>query len=201
MVLHSFSDLPTFFALKGERANKSGYRVGCRIVQAYGVMAPALKAYRQARKEKIEACFVQSLEEIARHAADKRADGGPIEIVFEEHYSDAIDYDRIPYGKGNFFNVVRGIDTAHHLIRTGRNTDLSGIPSGPIHFHAVDTGGMIDDHRTIGTGKVKFESSLSELAERKLASTIIIENGTRDGALQSKEALASLIRKLRLVRS
>jgi sugar phosphate isomerase/epimerase len=197
MVLHSFSDLPAFFALKGERANKFGYHIGCRVVQVYGVLAPALKAYRQARKEKIVACFMQSLSEIAKHAADKKVDGTPIEIVFEEHYSDAIDYDRIPYGKGSLSNVIRGIDTAHHLIRTGRNTDLSST-SGPIHFHAVDTAGMIDDHRTIGTGKVDFTNSLIAILEKKLANAIVIEDGTRGSALMSQEALKSMVKKLKL---
>jgi sugar phosphate isomerase/epimerase len=55
--------------------------------------------------------------------------------------------------------VIRGIDTAHQLIRTGKNTDLSEI-SEPIHFHAVDTNGIIDDHRTIGTGKVNFKECI-----------------------------------------
>ena len=118
MVLHSFSDIPAFFNSKAERANKVGYFLGCRAIQAYGILAHALKAYRQMRKEKIEACFMRSLAEIARYAADKRVEGKPIEIVFEEHYSDAIDYDNISYGKGNFVNVIRGIDTAHQLIRT-----------------------------------------------------------------------------------
>jgi sugar phosphate isomerase/epimerase len=194
MVLHSFSDLPAFFNLKGERANRVGYHIGCRVVQVYGVLAPVLKAYRHMRQDKIQACFVQSLTEIAKYAADKKVNGKPIEIVFEEHYSDAIDYDSISYGKGNFANVIRGIDTAHQLIRTGKNTDLSEI-SGPIHFHAVDTNGMIDDHRTIGTGKVNFKASLSDIIERKLTSAFIIEDGTRASALRSKEVLTSLIKR------
>jgi sugar phosphate isomerase/epimerase len=195
MVLHSFSDLPAFFNSKSERANKVGYFLGCRVVKSYGILAPALKAYRQIRKEKIEACFIQSLAEIAKYAADKRVDDKPIEIVFEEHYSDAIDYDNISYGKGNFANVIRGIDTAHQLIRTGYNTDLSKM-SEPIHFHAVDTNGIIDDHRTLGKGKVKFENSISDIIERKLTNTIIIEDSTRNSALESKEMLTSTIKKL-----
>jgi sugar phosphate isomerase/epimerase len=195
MVLHSFSDLPAFFNSKSERANKVGYFLGCRVVKSYGILAPALKAYRQIRKEKIEACFIQSLAEIAKYAADKRVDGKPIEIVFEEHYSDAIDYDNISYGKGNFANVIRGIDTAHQLIRTGYNTDLSKM-SEPIHFHAVDTNGIIDDHRTLGKGKVKFENSISDIIERKLTNTIIIEDSTRNSAQESKEMLTSTIKKL-----
>src|SRR5919112_3035916 len=195
MVLHSFSDLPAFFNSKSERANKVGYFLGCRVVKSYGILAPALKAYRQIRKEKIEACFIQSLAEIAKYAADKRVDGKPIEIVFEEHYSDAIDYDNISYGKGNFANVIPGIDTAHQLIRTGYDTDLSKM-SEPIHFHAVDTNGIIDDHRTLGKGKVKFENSISDIIERKLTNTIIIEDSTRNSALESKEMLTSMIKKL-----
>jgi sugar phosphate isomerase/epimerase len=193
MVLHSFSDLPAFFSPKAERANKMGYFLGYRIIQVYGILAPALKAYRQTRKEKIEACFMRSLAEIAKYAADKKVDGKPIEIVFEEHYSDAIDYDNISYGKGNFVNVIRGIDTAHQLIRTGQNTDLSKIFE-PIHFHAVDTNGIIDDHRTLGKGKVSFENSLSDVIERKLANTIVIEDSTRNSALQSKKLLTSMIK-------
>jgi sugar phosphate isomerase/epimerase len=194
MVMHSFSDLPAFFNATAERANKVGYVLGCSVVQAYGVLAPALKAYRQMRKEKIEACFMRSLAEIAKYAAEKKVEGKPIEIVFEEHYSDAIDYDSIPYGKGNFANVIRGIDTAHQLIRTGQNTDLSEIFE-PIHFHAVDTNGIIDDHRTLGRGKVSFENSLSHIIRRKLTDTLVIENGTRKSALKSKMMLMSMIKK------
>src|ERR687889_1271638 len=194
MVLHSFSDLPAFFNSKTERANKMGYFLGCRVIRVYGILAPTLKAYRQMRKEKIEACFMRSLAEIAKYAADKKVNGKPIEIVFEEHYSDAIDYDNISYGKGNFANVIRGIDTAHQLIRTGHDTDLSKM-SEPIHFHAVDTNGIIDDHRTLGKGKVKFEDSLSQIIRRKLTDTLVIENGTRKSALKSKMILMSMIRK------
>jgi sugar phosphate isomerase/epimerase len=194
MVLHSFSDMPAFFNPKTERANKMGYFLGCKVIRVYGILAPALKAYRQLRKEKIEASFMQSLAEIAKYAADKKVNGKPIEIVFEEHYSDAIDYDNISYGKGNFLNVIRGIDTAHQLIRTGQNTNLSEI-SGPIHFHAVDTNGIIDDHRTLGKGKVNFENSISHIIERKLTNTIVIEDGTRNSALESKKVLASIIKK------
>jgi sugar phosphate isomerase/epimerase len=195
MVLHSFSDLPAFFNPKAERANKVGYFLGCRVVKGYGILAPALKGYRQMRKEKTEACFMRSLAEIARYAADKKVEGKPIEIVFEEHYSDAIDYDNISYGKGNLANVIRGIDTAHQLIRTGYNTNLSKI-SEPIHFHAVDTNGIIDDHRTLGKGKVNLEDSISDIIERKLTNTIIIEDSTRNSALESKDLLTSMIKKL-----
>jgi sugar phosphate isomerase/epimerase len=194
MVMHSFSDLPAFFNATAERTNKVGYILGCSVVQAYGVLAPALKAYRQMRKEKIEACFMRSLAEIAKYAAEKKVEGKPIEIVFEEHYSDAIDYDSIPYGKGNFANVIRGIDTAHQLIRTGQNTDLSKIFE-PIHFHAVDTNGIIDDHRMLGKGKVSFENSISHIIRRKLTDTLVIENGTRKSALKSKMMLMSMIKK------
>jgi sugar phosphate isomerase/epimerase len=194
MVLHSFSDLPTFFNSKTERANKMGYFLGCRVIQVYGLLAPTLKAYRQMRKEKIEACFMRSLAEIAKYAADKKVDDKPIEIVFEEHYSDAIDYDNISYGKGSFANVIRGIDTAHQLIRTGQNTDLSEIFE-PIHFHAVDTNGIIDDHRTLGKGKVNFENSILDIIERKLTNTIVIEDSTRNSALGSKKMLTAMIKK------
>ncbi|MDQ3808180.1 MAG: sugar phosphate isomerase/epimerase, partial [Thermoproteota archaeon] len=194
MVLHSFSDMPAFFNPKTERANKMGYFLGCRVIQVYGILAPALKAYRKMRKEKIEVSFMRSLAEIAKYAADKKVDGKPIEIVFEEHYSDAIDYDNISYGKGNFVNVIRGIDTAHKLIRTGQNTDLSAI-FGPIHFHAVDTNGIIDDHRTLGKGKVNFENSILDIIERKLTNTIVIEDSTRNSALESRKMLTSMIQK------
>jgi sugar phosphate isomerase/epimerase len=194
MVLHSFSDLPAFFNSKTERANKMGYFLGCRVIQVYGLLAPTLKAYRQMRKEKIEACFMRSLAEIAKYAADKKVDDKPIEIVFEEHYSDAIDYDNISYGKGSFANVIRGIDTAHQLIRTGQNTDLSEIFE-PIHFHAVDTNGIIDDHRTLGKGKVNFENSILDIIERKLTNTIVIEDSTRNSALRSKKMLTAMIKK------
>jgi sugar phosphate isomerase/epimerase len=195
MILHSFSDLPGFFKSKSESANRVGYFLGCYIVQVYGILAPPLKEYRKARKDKVERSFMNSLSEIAKYAADKRIDGRPIEIVFEEHYSDAIDYDSISYGKGNFINVIRGIDTAHQLIRTGKNTDLSEM-SEPIHFHAVDTNGIIDDHRTIGKGKVNFKDSLSDTIKRKLTKTVVIENRTRRSSLESKEVLASMIKKM-----
>ena len=194
MVLHSFSDMPRFFDPKTERANKMGYFLGGKVIQVYGILAPALKAYRRMRKEKIEACFMRSLTEIAKYAVDKKVNGKPMEIVFEEHYSDAIDYDNISYGRGNFVNVIRGIDTAHQLIRTGQNTDLSEIFE-PIHFHAVDTNGIIDDHRTLGKGKVNFENSISYIIEKKLTNTIVIEDGTRNSALKSKKMLASMIKK------
>src|SRR5215216_4403851 len=131
---------------------------------------------------------------ISKYAADKKVDDKPIEIVFEEHYSDAIDYDNISYGKGNFANVIRGIDTAHQLIRTGQNTDLSAIFE-PIHFHAVDTNGIIDDHRTLGKGKVNFENSILDIIERKLANTVVIEDSTRNSAQESKKMLTAMIKK------
>jgi sugar phosphate isomerase/epimerase len=91
--------------------------------------------------------------------------------------------------------VIRGIDTAHQLIRTGHDTDLSGM-SGPIHFHAVDTNGMIDDHRTLGRGKVNLENSLSAAIRKNLTNTIVLEDGTRKSALKSKEVLASMIKRI-----
>lgn len=194
MVLHSFSDLPALFRLKAERANRAVYFTGSHTVKFYGILAPVLKAYREARKKTLQENFMHSLAEIAKYAADKNIGGKPIEVVFEEHYSDAIDYNSIPYGRGNLTNVIRGIDTAHQLIRTGQNTDLSEI-SGPIHFHAVDTNGMIDDHRTIGKGKVSFENSLSAAIGKNLTDTIVLEDGTRKSTLRSKEVLASMIRR------
>jgi sugar phosphate isomerase/epimerase len=192
LILHSFSDLPGFFALREEHANKLGYLIGCEVVKAYGVLAPALKIYRQIQKEIYQQNFIHSLSKIAKYAADKNVKGAPMEIVFEEHFSDAIDYDSISYGKGNLVNVIRGIDTAHHLIRTGENTDLNDV-SDPIHFHAVDTNGIIDDHRTIGNGKVKFDKSLSDLMRKKLTDTIVLEDGTRKSALNSKSVLSTMI--------
>lgn len=195
MVLHSFSDLPAFFCLKSECANKAGYYVGSNAVKFYGILALALKTYREARKYEFREHFMQSLKEIAKYARDKRVNGRSIEIVFEEHYSDAIDYDSIQYGRGDLTNVIRGIDTAHQLIRTGHNTDLIDV-SGPIHFHAVDTNGFIDDHRRLGKGKVNFANSLSAAIENKMTDTIILEDGTRSSALASKEILADMIRRV-----
>src|SRR5919197_2333589 len=105
MVLHSFSDLPEFLRLKSEIANPTGYMIGLNAVKIYGLLAPSLKAYRRSRRDKIQQCFMRSLEEIARYAADKQVNGGPIQIAFEEHYADAIDYDRISYGHGSLSNV------------------------------------------------------------------------------------------------
>ena len=190
MVLHSFSDLPGFFSLRGEYANKMMYFAGCHIVKTYGILAPVLKAYRKTKRDQLQQTFMKSLSEIAKYASNKNVNGKPIEIVFEEHYSDAIDYDNISYGKGNLTNVIRGIDTAHQLIRTGENTDLTGM-SDPIHFHAVDTNGVIDDHRTVGKGKVKFEDSLSSIIEKKLTDVIVLEDSTRKSALESKRILMS----------
>jgi hypothetical protein len=48
----------------------------------------------------------------------------------------------------------------------------------------------------LGKGKVKFENSISDIIERKLTDTIIIEDSTRDSALKSKEILTSKIKKL-----
>jgi sugar phosphate isomerase/epimerase len=200
MVLHSFSDLPGFFTLRNERANASGYLVGSNVVKIYGVLAPVLKAYRKLRNETIERNFMRSLDEIARYAADKKANGKPLEIVLEEHYSDAINYDRIGYGRGSLHNVIRGVDTAHHLIRTGENVDLADA-SGPIHFHAADTNGTIDDHRAIGTGKVNFKNGLESLAEKRLTDGIVVEVATRKSALESRAALASLIKRISMVTS
>ncbi|MGI0037005.1 MAG: sugar phosphate isomerase/epimerase family protein [Nitrososphaera sp.] len=200
MVLHSFSDLPTFFTLKDERANAAGYFVGCNAVKIYGLLAPAIKLYREKKKEQVERSFLCSLTEIARYAADMRINGKPIEIVFEEHYSDSIDYDSVSYGSGVFANVIRGIDTAHHLIRTGQNSDLSGM-SGPIHYHAVDTNGIIDDHRTLGRGKVDFRQSLSSLIEKGLTSTIVIEDSNRRSALASRDVLYSMIKRAAMLAS
>jgi sugar phosphate isomerase/epimerase len=195
MVLHSFSDLPSFFRLRAAVANKVAYFLGWHVVQVYAILVPPIKQYRKTRKDKVERCFMKSLTEIAKYARDKSVGGRPIEIVFEEHYADAIDYDSISYGKGSLVNVIRGIDTAHQLIRTGKNTDLSYI-SDPIHFHAVDTNGMIDDHRTIGKGRVNFEYSLSDALKRKLTNTLVIEDHSRNSALQSKEVLRSMINKI-----
>jgi sugar phosphate isomerase/epimerase len=195
MVLHSFSDLPGLFLSRAERANKVGYFVGLNAVKIYGILAPVLKAYRQTRKREFQVNFTDSLTEIAKYAAGKRVNGRPIEVVFEEHYSDAIDYGMVAYGRGNFVNVIRGIDTAHQLIRTGQDTDLSGM-SDPIHFHAVDTNGLIDDHRTLGKGKVNLENSLSTAIERKLTDTVVLEDSTRNSVLKSKDVLESMIRRI-----
>ena len=195
MILHSFSDLPALFLPKAERADKVGYLVGSNAVKIYGILTPILKAYRQSRKTEFQENFMHSLAEIAKYAAEKNVGGKPIEIVFEEHYSDAIDYDDVSYGRGNLANVIRGIDTAHQLLRTGHNTDLSEM-SGPIHFHAVDTNGLIDDHRTIGKGKVTFENSLSAAIGKNLTDTVVLEDGTRKSVLASKEVLASMIRRI-----
>jgi sugar phosphate isomerase/epimerase len=200
MVLHSFSDLPAFFTLKADRANATGYFIGCNAVKIYGLLAPVLKLYRERNREKVEQSFLRSLTEIAKYAADKRVGGKPIEIAFEEHYSDSIDYDRISYGKGNFANVIRGVDTAHHLIRTGDDSDLSDM-SEPIHYHAVDTNGLIDDHRTLGKGKVDFSKSLVSVMEKRLTDTVVIEDGNRKSALTSRDVLQSIIKRTSLLES
>ena len=193
LVLHSFSDLPSFFRLRSEHANRLGYYVGGNAVKIYGILAPALKAYRKIRQESLKENFMSSLFEISKYASDKKVNGKSMEIVFEEHFSDAMDYDSISYGKGNLINVIRGIDTAHHLIRTGKNSDLSEIAE-QIHFHAVDTNGVLDDHRTLGKGKVNLENALSNIIEKKLTNVAVLEDGTRKSALKSKEVLKTLVK-------
>jgi sugar phosphate isomerase/epimerase len=193
LVLHSFCDLPSFFRLRSEHANRLGYYVGGNAVKIYGILVPVLKAYRKIRKESLKENFMSSLFEISKYALDKKVNGKSIEIVFEEHFSDAIDYDSISYGRGNLINVIRGIDTAHHLIRTGKNSDLSEIAE-QIHFHAVDTNGVLDDHRTLGKGKVNLENALSNIIEKKLTNVAVLEDGTRKSALKSKEVLKTLVK-------
>jgi sugar phosphate isomerase/epimerase len=193
LVLHSFCDLPSFFRLRSEHANRLGYYVGGNAVKIYGILVPVLKAYRKIRKESLKENFMSSLFEISKYALDKKVNGKSIEIVFEEHFSDAIDYDSISYGRGNLINVIRGIDTAHHLIRTGKNSDLSEIAE-QIHFHAVDTNGVLDDHRTLGKGKVNLEGALSDIIEKKLTNVAVLEDGTRKSALKSKEVLKTLVK-------
>ncbi|MEO9319966.1 MAG: TIM barrel protein [Nitrososphaera sp.] len=200
IVLHSFSDLPAFFRLRGERANGPAYLVGCHAVKTYGLLAPVLKKYRTWRAEKLHRNFLLSLSEIASHASEKRVNGEAIQIVFEEHYSDAMDYDEVPYGKGKFANVIRGIDSAHHYIRTGRDSDLSHL-DGPIHFHAVDTNGTLDDHRTVGTGRVNIDKILLQILARRLTDFIVIEDGNRASALRSKAALETHLRRRQIVGS
>jgi sugar phosphate isomerase/epimerase len=193
LVLHSFCDLPSFFRLRSEHANRLGYYVGGNAVKIYGILAPALKAYRKIRQESLKENFMSSLFEISKYASDKKVNGKSMEIVFEEHFSDAMDYDSISYGKGNLINVIRGIDTAHHLIRTGKNSDLSEIAE-QIHFHSVDTNGVLDDHRTLDKGKVNLEDALSNIIEKKLTNVAVLEDGTRKSALKSKEVLKTLVK-------
>jgi sugar phosphate isomerase/epimerase len=195
LVLHSFCDLPSFFRLRSEHANRLGYYIGGNAVKIYGVLAPALKAYRKIRQESLKENFMNSLFEISKYASDKKVNGKSIQIVFEEHFSDSMDYDSISYGRGNLINVIRGIDTAHHLIRTGNNSDLSEITE-LIHFHAVDTNGILDDHRTLGKGKVNLEGALSDIIEKKLTNVAVLEDGTRKSALKSKEVLKVLVKNL-----
>ena len=195
LVLHSFCDLPSFFRLRSEHANRLGYYIGGNAVKIYGVLAPALKAYRKIRQESLRENFMNSLFEISKYASDKKVNGKSIQIVFEEHFSDSMDYDSISYGRGNLINVIRGIDTAHHLIRTGNNSDLSEITE-LIHFHAVDTNGILDDHRTLGKGKVNLEGALSDIIEKKLTNVAVLEDGTRKSALKSKEVLKILVKNL-----
>ena len=198
IILHSFSDMPSFFKLQGERANAGLYAIGCHVIKFYGVLAPVLKQHRKSRAEKIQANFLRSLSEIAAYARDKRVNHSPIEVAFEEHYADYIDYEAVSYGKGKFSNVIRGVDTAHHLIRTGQHKDLSTI-SDPIHFHAVDTNGWIDDHRTIGNGRVKFDKALADALARNLTETIVLENATRKSAIESRDVIGALIRRQAIV--
>ena len=200
IVLHSFTDMPAFFELRGERANSGLYAIASQGIKFYRVIAPLLKAHRKSRAQKLQNNFLKSLSEIAGYSQDKRGYRSNIQVVFEEHYSDCIDYECVSYGKGKFSNVIRGIDTAHQLIRTGKDNDLSEV-SGPIHFHAVDTDGWIDDHRTIGTGRVRFDNVLSNVMRRKLTETVVLENGTRRSALESKVVLEALIRRQRVVES
>ena len=200
IILHSFSDLPDFFRLRQERADKTAYYLGLHAVRTYGYLAPILKVHRRARAATLESNFMSSLSEIVKYASEKKVHGEAIQVVFEEHYSDSIDYDRIPYGKGKFSNLIRGIDTAHQLIRTKKNSELSD-QTDPIHFHAVDTNGRIDDHRTIGTGKVNFLPSLSSIASAKLTATLVLEDGTRKSALESKDMLLALIKRASLIKS
>ncbi len=200
MVMHTFSDLPGLFLLRAQRVNGAAFFAGSNAVKIYGVLTPFLKAYRKLRNETIERNFMRSLEEIAKYAADKKVNGRPLEIVLEEHYSDAIDYDKIAYGRGNLHNVIRGVDTAHRLIRTGENTDLSDI-SEPIHFHAADTNGIIDDHRAIGRGKVNFKSSLAGVMEKRLTDVIVIEVATRKSVLESRQTLMSLMKRISMITS
>jgi len=192
LILHSFSDLPSFFKPRSDSVNPVGYFIGCNVVKLYGLLAPTLKAYRESKREILQKNFINSLSKIARYASDIKIQGKSIEIIFEEHYSDSIDYNSIQYGKGNFFNVIRGIDTAHQLIRTKANTDLHNIDE-PIHFHAVDTNGILDDHRTIGTGKVEFTGCLKNIISRNLTDTIVLEDSTRHSVLKSKERMNYLI--------
>jgi sugar phosphate isomerase/epimerase len=184
--------------LRAQRVNEAAFFAGANAVKVYGVLAPVLKAYRKLRNATIQQNFMRSLEQIARYAADKKVNGRPLEIVLEEHYSDAIDYDKIAYGRGNLHNVIRGIDTAHHLIRTGENTDLSDI-SEPIHFHAADTNGIIDDHRAISRGRVNFKTSLEGVVGKRLTDVIVIEVATRKSALESRDTLMSLMKRISMV--
>jgi C4-type Zn-finger protein len=46
----------------------------------------------------------------------------------------------------------------------------------------------------LGKGKVNLENSISDIIERKLTNTIIIEDSTRNSALESKELLTSMIK-------
>jgi sugar phosphate isomerase/epimerase len=200
LVLHSFSDLPSFFRLRATKANRLLYFAGCHSVKLYALLAPALKEYRKKNADRLYRNFMLSLSQISKYAAEKKVNGEPIEIVFEEHYSDAVDYDAINYGKGKFSNVVRGIDTAHNMIRTREDSDLSGIDS-PIHFHAVDTNGIIDDHRTIGNGKVNFQKSLEHIIQRRLTSSVVLEDGTRRSVLASRDALIPMIKRSSMISS
>lgn len=103
--------------------------------------------------------------------------------------------DNIPYNKGSLVNVSRDIDTAHRIIRAGENAYLSNI-SDLIHFHTVDTNGIIDDHGTIGNGRVKFGKSLTDAIRKKLSDAVTIEDGTRKSARKSKDTSSTMMHRL-----
>jgi sugar phosphate isomerase/epimerase len=73
--------------------------------------------------------------------------------------------------------------------------------SEPIHYHAVDTNGLIDDHRTLGKGKVDFRQSLTSVIEKRLTDTVVIEDGNRKSALASRDVLQSMIKRATLLAS
>ena len=73
--------------------------------------------------------------------------------------------------------------------------------SEPIHYHAVDTNGLIDDHRTLGKGKVDFSKSLVSVMEKRLTDTVVIEDGNRKSALTSRDVLQSIIKRTSLLES
>ncbi len=81
--------------------------------------------------------------------------------------------DNILYSKGSLVNVSRDIDTAYRIIRVGENVYLSNI-SDLIHFHTVDTNGIIDDHGSIGNVRVKFGKILTDAIRKKLTDAVTI---------------------------